>query len=85
MPHLSRFSKGGISRSYQSRGSIRRHFTCRQAMFFRTLKTMEVHFTPEQQAQIAQIATKWTPALKPCSSTDARSSHAHPLDCPSRR
>jgi hypothetical protein len=54
-------------------------------MFFRTLKTMEVHFTPEQQAQIAQIATKWTPALKPCSSTDARSSHAHPLDCPSRR
>jgi predicted transcriptional regulator len=25
--------------------------------FFRTLKTMEVHFTPEQEAQLAQIAT----------------------------
>jgi predicted transcriptional regulator len=24
---------------------------------FRTLKAMEVHFTPEQQAQIAQVAT----------------------------
>ena len=24
--------------------------------FFRTLKDMEVHFTPQQQAQIAQIA-----------------------------
>ena len=29
-----------------------------QARFFRTLKAMEVHFTPEQQAQIAQVATK---------------------------
>lgn len=28
------------------------------ARFFRTLKPMEVHFTPEQQAQIAQVATK---------------------------
>jgi predicted transcriptional regulator len=26
--------------------------------FSRTLKVMEVHFTPEQQAQLAQIATK---------------------------
>ena len=26
--------------------------------FFRTLKAMEVHFTPEQEAQIAQVATK---------------------------
>ena len=26
--------------------------------FFGTLKAMEVHFTPEQQAQLAQIATK---------------------------
>jgi predicted transcriptional regulator len=26
--------------------------------FFRTLKGMEVHLTPEQQAQLAQIATK---------------------------
>jgi predicted transcriptional regulator len=25
--------------------------------FFRTLKTIEVHFTPEQEAQLAQIAT----------------------------
>jgi len=25
-------------------------------MFFRTLKTMEVSFTPEQEAQLAQIA-----------------------------
>jgi hypothetical protein len=25
---------------------------------FSALKTMEVHFTPEQQAQIAQVATK---------------------------
>jgi predicted transcriptional regulator len=29
-----------------------------QARSFRTLKAMEVHFTPEQQAQIAQVATK---------------------------
>src|ERR1035437_8026967 len=29
-----------------------------QARFFRTVKTMEVHFTPEQQAQIAQVASK---------------------------
>lgn len=29
-----------------------------QARFFRTLKAMEVHFTPEQQAQIAQVASK---------------------------
>lgn len=28
------------------------------ARFFRTLKAMEVHFTPEQQAQIAQVASK---------------------------
>jgi predicted transcriptional regulator len=27
------------------------------AKFFRTLKAMEVHFTPEQEAQLAQIAT----------------------------
>jgi predicted transcriptional regulator len=26
--------------------------------FFRTLKAMEVHFTPEQQAQLSQIADK---------------------------
>jgi predicted transcriptional regulator len=29
-----------------------------QARFFRTLKAMEVHFPPEQQAQIARVATK---------------------------
>ena len=29
-----------------------------QPRFFRTLKVMEVHFTPEQQAQLAQLATK---------------------------
>ena len=29
-----------------------------QAKLFRTLKAMEVHFTPEQEAQIAQMATK---------------------------
>ncbi len=29
-----------------------------QPRFFRTLKAMEVHFTPEQEAQLAQIATK---------------------------
>ena len=29
-----------------------------QARFFRTLKAMEVHFTPEQQAQIARVASK---------------------------
>ncbi len=28
-----------------------------QPRFFRTLKAMEVHFTPEQEAQLAQIAT----------------------------
>jgi predicted transcriptional regulator len=28
------------------------------ARFFRNLKAMEVHFTPEQQAQLAEIATK---------------------------
>jgi predicted transcriptional regulator len=33
-------------------------FQLQQALFFRTLTMMEVHFTPEQQAQIAQIATK---------------------------
>jgi predicted transcriptional regulator len=27
-------------------------------MFIRTLKAMEIHFTPEQQAQLAQIASK---------------------------
>jgi predicted transcriptional regulator len=27
-------------------------------MFFRTLKTMEVHFTPEQEAQLSQMASK---------------------------
>jgi len=27
-------------------------------MVSRTLKAMEVHFTPEQEAQLAQIATK---------------------------
>jgi len=29
-----------------------------QPRFFLTLKAMEIHFTPEQQAQIAQVATK---------------------------
>ena len=29
-----------------------------RARFFRSLKDMEVHFTPEQQAQIAQVASK---------------------------
>jgi predicted transcriptional regulator len=29
-----------------------------QARFFRTLKAMEVNFTPEQEAQLAQMATK---------------------------
>src|ERR1039458_7187364 len=29
-----------------------------QAILSRTLKAMEVHFTPEQEAQLAQIATK---------------------------
>ena len=28
------------------------------SVFFRTLKAMEIHFTPEQQAQLAQIATR---------------------------
>jgi predicted transcriptional regulator len=28
----------------------------RQSRFSRTLKVMEVHFTPEQEAQLAQIA-----------------------------
>ena len=28
-----------------------------QRRFFRTLKGMEVHFTPEQEAQLSQIAT----------------------------
>ena len=30
----------------------------RQAKFFRNLKAMEVHFTPEQEAQLAQKASK---------------------------
>ncbi|MCU1276164.1 MAG: hypothetical protein JWO48_3595 [Bryobacterales bacterium] len=29
-----------------------------QARFFLTLKAMEVHLTPEQEAQLAQMATK---------------------------
>jgi predicted transcriptional regulator len=29
-----------------------------RARFFRNLKAIEVHFTPEQQAQLAQIATR---------------------------
>jgi len=29
-----------------------------QARFFRTLKAMEVHFTPEQEARLAQKATQ---------------------------
>jgi len=29
-----------------------------QARFSRILKTMEIHFTPEQQAQLAEIATQ---------------------------
>ena len=29
-----------------------------QARFFHILKAMEIDFTPEQQAQIAQVATK---------------------------
>lgn len=27
-------------------------------MFYRILKLMEIHFTPEQEAQLAQIATR---------------------------
>jgi predicted transcriptional regulator len=38
-------------------GSTSRSFNLPQAIFFRTLNAMEVHFTPEQQAQLAQIAT----------------------------
>ena len=29
-----------------------------QAMFWRNLKAMDVHFTPKQEAQLAQIAAK---------------------------
>ncbi len=32
--------------------------TCSRARLCRTLKGMEVHFSPEQQARLAQIATK---------------------------
>ena len=32
------------------------HLRC--SKFSRTVKTMEVHFTPEQQAQLAQMATQ---------------------------
>lgn len=31
--------------------------TLRQKWLCRTLKVMEVHFTPEQEAQLAQVAT----------------------------
>ena len=48
-----------VSRSARSEEVI---FPFRQH-FFRTLKGMEVHFTPEQQAQLAQIATKAGTAL----------------------
>jgi len=58
VPQVSRFSRHGIPRSYQSRGLYKTHFTLPPARFFRTLNSMEVHLTPEQQAQLAQIATK---------------------------
>ncbi len=31
---------------------------CCTGVFSRTLRAMEVHFTPEQEAQLAQMATK---------------------------
>jgi predicted transcriptional regulator len=47
-----------MAQPYLSRSERVQHGTCLKRGFFVTLKAMEVHFTPEQEAQLAQIATK---------------------------
>jgi len=57
VPQVSRFSRPWIPRRV-SLGVLYDIIPLLRARFFRTLKAMEVHFTPEQQAQIAQVASK---------------------------
>jgi predicted transcriptional regulator len=60
IPAVGPVRAGGVeSKHVPSRGPwVRDNPALRHARFSRTLKGMEVHFTPEQETQLSQIATR---------------------------